>query len=269
MRFFKEKALSILLSAAIAVNLLPARASAYSNYLNIKVFLASNEFTVYDLPYAYNTRFQMIDSTVNSFFYVVAGINVDLHSGLSNEYIKTTILEDCSNYNVNRMNLICDHWSNSECNNSSPSMPSIKHHTNVYNVMNQIPNATSNYAVMLLTPNRLCSRKSTTHKNIIGATWSASNRLIVSDMDYVHFKDYAETFSKSRTEYGRYNMVHEIGHLFGVGDHYDRSYGEDKDNCIWGINRFDYEIYSKLKICSDCQQTLNANKYKYNHTPIS
>lgn len=260
------KKLCILITGVIAFNLSSLMVSANANTLNIKTFMTENQFVVYGMPGSFS-RLTYTTSKVHGFYLVSSGINVNFEFKTDNEHIRETLLETCSNGDFLSVFLGCRHWDNSECTNGTISMPSIKHHTNGFNVMNQLPNATTNYAVMLLSPNRGCCQD---YKHIIfeGVCWQTLKELIVGDFDYV-YDEYSATTHTAPYDYVAYNMVHEIGHLYGVKDHYDKSYGESVDNCIWGLNKNDPDIYKNLTVCSRCLQILKNNKSKFNHTPIN
>lgn len=243
--------------------------SANANTLNIKTFMENTECCVYGVPNTFN-RFNHAASRVYGFFWVSSGITVNFDFKHNNEYIRRTLLNTClesNNNDINTMESFCTHWSNSKCTNGTISMPSIIHHTNVYNVMNQIPNSTTNYAVMLLAPNALCFQDTNQHKGVAGKCWPASKKLIVQDWEYIVDDDYSTNIKDF--DCVAYEMVHEIGHLYGVQDHYNNSYGVEKDNCIWGKNKYDENIYRSLIMCDDCSQILKNNKSKFNHTPIN
>lgn len=261
------KKLGIVISSAILFNLSSLTVSADANTLNIQVHMAQNQFTVYGLPGSFD-RLTNTTAKVRQFYLSTTGIKLNFDFYTNNNYIHETLLETCSGRSILDMLdmfLGCRHWENTECTNGTISMPSIIHHTNAQNVMNQLPNATTNYAVMLLSPNSYCMNFDTRHSKIYGKTWPSLKELTVSDLDYVYDEEYS-----SKTKLGSYDfaacvMAHEIGHLYGITDHY---YDENV-NCIWGKNREEENIYTKMVVCSNCLKTLRENVGKYNHTPLN
>lgn len=59
---------------------------------------------------------------------------------------------------------------------------------------------------------------------------------------------------------------HEIGHLYGVTDHYNTIYGDDRDNCMWGANYSNESVINNMLICNTCKNTITNNKSRYNHS---
>ena len=66
------------------------------------------------------------------------------------------------------------------------------------------------------------------------------------------------------------SLMHEIGHLFDVDDHYDETVEEAglgdnfSDRCLYGTGRFELGEEDGWPICLGCQETIrkNANKYQ-------
>ncbi len=118
---------------------------------------------------------------------------------------------------------------------------------------------------MYITATRLCSKDGTTHQdNIYGTHYSSNHTMIVRDTDYINqnvvsLYDY-EIYLVCKT------VAHEIGHAYGVADHYNTVYGDDRDNCIWGRNKNNPDVYEDLVICDECRQTILANGNKFNYT---
>ena len=65
-------------------------------------------------------------------------------------------------------------------------------------------------------------------------------------------------------------IIHELGHLYGVDDHYDATVGPNdslgrSDNCIWGINKDDPNVNSNYTMCSYCTSVLKEHCGNFNH----
>ncbi len=89
--------------------------------------------------------------------------------------------------------------------------------------------------------------------------------MVVRDYDYTVYEqtwmgNYENVLWVSKT------VAHEIGHLYGVEDHYGVVYGDDRDNCIWGKNKEDESVCESFSMCETCYNTIKNNNGLFNHS---
>ena len=75
----------------------------------------------------------------------------------------------------------------------------------------------------------------------------------------------------------RKTFLHEIGHFYGLKDHYGGSVlstdqmnaeaGETiySGSCMYGENRETSSVLTNLTMCEGCQRTIRANMNKFDH----
>ena len=89
-------------------------------------------------------------------------------------------------------------------------------------------------------------------------------KIISRDSDYAYEHQEGET---NPYAYARMTLVHELGHIYHVEDHYDLADSSNYNpDCIWGDNRYDYDIASICSTCSTCHNTIINNRNNYQHT---
>ena len=66
----------------------------------------------------------------------------------------------------------------------------------------------------------------------------------------------------------RKTILHEIGHWFGVPDHYQAPVdpnGPYSDLCIYGTERENTVVLNNMVICEGCIAQIRANASKFQH----
>ncbi len=130
---------------------------------------------------------------------------------------------------------------------------------------------------MHITAARLCAAYTnpttnvTSHERVFGYRGGIAgyDHIIVQDYDYTLDDVYdVDNWLGNSTEiaYVSKTVAHEIGHLYGVEDHYNTLYGTDKDNCIWGYNKDVWNVANELEMCSDCYEIIRENRNKFSHS---
>ena len=87
-----------------------------------------------------------------------------------------------------------------------------------------------------------------------GLSWSASGFNFITN------------FSSDLSE--RKTILHEIGHWYGVPDHYSASVDPNSsysNYCIYGAQRESPTVLNNLTICEGCQAVIRANASKFQH----
>ncbi len=139
----------------------------------------------------------------------------------------------------------------------------IRHHTNQWELMKTFPESDTNVSFnMFMTGRKTCDH------NADGTCKEGSSRwgICIGDNLIGIFCTYQSgTIIDEKIQEV---ILHEIGHLYGVPDHY----GEDdeilpgmSDSCIYGINKDDSSIINGLKICEYCTHVIDNNVAKYYH----
>ena len=137
------------------------------------------------------------------------------------------------------------------------------HHNNIYMFRNDLPSYdANNMCAVYLTASTLCATNNSSHFDVDGVTWPNSMACIVRDPDYDYSHDDDNPYA-----YSRMVMVHEIGHLFNVEDHYSNyATANSEPDCIWGDNAYNYRIAKTCSTCSTCHNTIVNNRNLYHHT---
>ena len=94
------------------------------------------------------------------------------------------------------------------------------HHSNICNILNSFPDATSNSTSLFITPANLCMVKSNgQHAIYYGATNVNNNKIIVRDYDYDSSgSSYNPDTHTALTYMVCSTIAHEIGHLYWLAD---------------------------------------------------
>lgn len=236
--------------------------SAGTRQLNIITVFGSSEAAIYGVPNAFNERFERIAAKVSGYYNAAFSINLKFSKPTTN-FIVYSPADTCRGNNSTNIIQLCTHTTDANCNNNGPY-----HCSNCKVIKNSIfplPRPNLNGVEMYITATKLCSKDGTTHHgNIMGMHYSSNHTMIVRDTDYTYqsvislYDYYIKRVCKT--------VAHEIGHAYGVADHYNTVYGDDRDNCIWGSNKDDKDICENLTICSTCRQTILDNGNKFNYT---
>ena len=138
------------------------------------------------------------------------------------------------------------------------------HHNNVFKFQLDLPEYNpSNECAVYLTTSTLCHTEGTTHRDDLnGVAIPGAMAIVVRDTDYCFNNSTDNPYA-----YARATMVHEVGHLYNVEDHYgDLASGDSDPDCIWGDNRNFYDIVKTCSTCSTCHSTIINNRNKFHHT---
>ncbi len=146
----------------------------------------------------------------------------------------------------------------SECNNLGPY-----HHTNAaYNLEEIFPNPLTTRFYLHVTAASLCWKRESSHYAVEGLNrhTSTKSRMIVFDNDSVKIHNVSNWLGDTNNIiYVTGTIVHELGHAYGVEDHYDIHYFDARDDCLWGYNHDDEDINDHLQMCSVCYSTIRDN----------
>lgn len=140
------------------------------------------------------------------------------------------------------------------------------HHKNAYNIFYRIPAPnTSQHLTLLLSGHNACQEGTgSAHSNApLGIAWLLSRGSAVVFVNAYNGNGYNSGLIQK-------TMAHEIGHWFGVTDHYggdapstNEELGQS-EYCIWGERRNDLTVYEALKMCSYCESIVKQNANYYN-----
>lgn len=136
-------------------------------------------------------------------------------------------------------------------------------HNNLNYFVNDTPayNA-SNECAVYLTASSICLNSAEEHKFAFGVANPSTMFIVSQDSDYFQYHD-----DDSPYAYAISTLAHEIGHLYGVKDHYNLdTITVNNPNCIWGDNRESYEILKSCTICTVCKNIIKNNSEKFHHT---
>ncbi|MEE0186710.1 MAG: hypothetical protein U0I40_09760 [Oscillospiraceae bacterium] len=255
-KIFAAVTSSVLLISSIGSQ--PVNATAKT--MNINVYMATNQTVPYGNTAQIIERWRLCASRVMVKYQGVASINLNF----TLKAFQNNALTNCpSSDNLVLLKALCLHCGANECKNYSTL-----HHSNICNILNSFPDATSNSTSLFITPANLCMVKSNEqHAIYYGATNVNNNKIIVRDYDYDSSgSSYNPDAHTALTYMVCSTIAHEIGHLYNVTDHYNAYYGDERDNCIWGYYHNDYDINRQMKMCDNCKEILKNNSSKFNHT---
>lgn len=255
--------------------------------LNIETVIGASEVGVYGIPTSTEKRFPRIKARVSGVYKGCANINVNMYLP-SSYFIQWAAADDCKMDSAQNMPYdiyaYCYHCAcGSNVNNSCThcSNGGTLHHTNADTNLNALFGSknTMNCQYMYITAAKMCMVYNGRHSGLNGLKQSLSGNLCVVDTDYVdpdnHYRDHGIFVGNGYTwGLGDYehiywvskNAIHEIGHLYGIQDHYFDPATDPYPDCIWGTNRDDYEVVVDNKICPNCLATLKANANRFNHS---
>ncbi len=234
-------------------------AKAASRQLNIITTFDISETVTYGVPNAFMSRFDEMTTKVADAYQNNFSITLNFTQPTTNYVVSSCAYECRQQYNSNFKD-ICGHTTNANCSNSGPL-----HHTNYHVIRDDvIPSLSSNAIDMHVTAVKMCRVSDGSHEELIPGVNFGKERIIVRDTDYtiqtnVLNPSYCDVIFYART------VAHEIGHSYGVQDHYS-SPTDGSPNCIWGYNRSRNDVADNLYMCSVCRVTIMQNANNFNHS---
>ncbi len=127
------------------------------------------------------------------------------------------------------------------------------HHNNIQSFINSAPYYDSNNEYMAyITVAQLCTNNRGYHHYVYGSTSNSNKTIVMRDTDYCR----SHTNIGNACAYARKTFVHEVGHIFGIVDHYNTKTNTIKDDCIWGFNHNSPSVVANCAICPSCIYTL-------------
>lgn len=245
-------------------------ASAADDRLNIKVYMDMSmiqnyndicddvTYGTYGLPISFVTRLPNVLSYVQGYYgYHGASLNFSSFS-TATDLITSPAYEcacDSSNYFSTIING-CTGVTSSQCANGN------YHCNHISKFVGCTPSYNANNtAVLFLTTSNICVAESGSHFNVDGATNPSAMYSLVRDVDYAYYhpEDYPYA-------YARMIVAHEIGHFFGVADHYGSNASSDSEpDCVWGSNAYRFDVARSTPACSVCGSTIYKNRNMYKH----
>lgn len=237
------------------------KTNAVSRELNIRVTMGNTETAQYGVPTAFQGRFNAISGKVFAVYRAMFGLEVNMYLP-DTGYVVRSELDTCQagNYPTGtRYDGYCTHTVNSDCawnGNSSDAY----HHSNcdvLHDTLYPHPYST-NYIDMHITAARMCVYENGQHLKVYGVRYNGCNTILVRDSDHVRISNVG-LGDTTHFNWVTATIIHEIGHIYGVEDHYETPYNDSRDNCIWGYNKDTSAVVSTPIICSDCRQTILSN----------
>lgn len=236
------------------------KAEAASKQLNIVTTFDISETATYGVPNAFFSRFDEMTEKVANLYYKKFGIKLNFTKP-EYKYVIGTCASECR---VNNYDSFCTHCTNANCSNSGPY-----HCTNSgvikADVISKADSVTNAYQ-MHVAAVRVCNKSNGNHGSINGMHYS-SGFMLIRDTDYTHPYT-GPNASYCDVKYYAKTVAHEIGHAYGVKDHYSApsELGSGWDDCIWGYNKEKDDVVKELKMCMVCKQTIMLNSDKYNQS---
>ena len=261
----KKKLLALILSLGF-VTCVPAsnmKTDAASRQLNIISTFGISETSTYYVPNAFMARYDKIADKVANVYQ--NNFSITLNFTKPNlGYVVESCADECRiNSGNSNYDSWCLHVSNPYCKNSGPY-----HCTNRSVIKNDVfpsPNITSEGYQMHFTAVRLCNNNSNGTHGSINGTHFSDGFILIRDTDYTKQTDVLNP-SYCDVVYVAKTVAHEIGHAYGVQDHYNVHYGDGRDDCIWGYNKEDSEVAGNLTMCAACRVQIMMNVNKYNQS---
>ena len=192
--------------------------------------------------------------------------------GISVNYSTPTIFSSYADQHCTATyDTLCPHADASECTNSQiPYSGTITygmlHHTNIYNILSRVgPPTSSTTAKLTYLGRKMCDKKGNACAEI-GYVGLALEPIRV-----------AAVMNHSSAESEIATSIHELGHLYGVIDHYggfnglnttqdmqdrysDRGYSS---RCIYGEDKYDSSVMEDLIICDGCKSWIIENRSRF------
>ncbi len=155
------------------------------------------------------------------------------------------------------------------CYNSSNGL---YHHTNQKKIMDSFsPADPSTKFLMVITGNKTCLHDTSSGACLGNGNWGICYHGSTSSFPFPSVRIGVFTADQSSTSYDyriRLTIVHEIGHMYGVPDHYDIDVplleGQNH-KCLWGYNREDDDVLQSFMMCDYCKNIWNNHATEYNH----
>ncbi len=243
------------ISSALILSPYATMKSHAASGLNIDAYMDTTYTAIYGVPSSFLDRFPEIIRRTSG-YYNVCGARVNI--SFSSQKLLRTSARVCAENSSNIENTIrngCKCYTNSQCEKG------ISHHNNAEIFRNSFSSPTSsNSATWLITATSICGHNGTSgsHHGLNGVAWS-ERKILTCDYDF--------KMDEGHPEYDPYafatkTAIHEIGHLYGVSDHYTILPDQYPD-CVWGSNRNSYEIAKGMKTCPRCNQAIKNNLTKY------
>ncbi len=238
------------------------RADAAEKTLNIVTTFGTSEVGQYGVPNAFIGRYDAITAKVADIYADRFGITINFTQPAAYQVVSSPA-DQCKT-GASTFDAPCYHASYSVCSDSGPY-----HHTNasyIKSVLFPTPNTEVYGLEMYITAVELCGVDDGSHHEVYGVAFRNGGQTIIRDYDYT-YSDYNVTNwlgDNAHIAYVAKTMAHEIGHLYYVEDHYDETYGNSKDYCIWGSKKNLFNIANQLYMCDDCKATIQANSRRYN-----
>ncbi len=264
--------LSVLTASLAAFDM---SASAADNQLNIHVYLCSTSCVnlsslcddvtlgTYGTPATFSERLPAITGYVYG-YYANSGAYINFYDFVSSDIRHSPARLCANNYSGNESAFLGVIVNGCPCTDRNcVSGSSTLHHNNLEMFKNDLPVYNpDNECAMYITVSNLCSNNGGEHHGVFGASNKDEMYMITSDYDYRNSHDDNNAYA-----YARKNVVHEIGHLYNVTDHYNTTALPSQDpDCIWGANKNNYLILKNCTTCYVCQQTIYRNRNIYQHT---
>ncbi|MBO5882925.1 MAG: RICIN domain-containing protein [Clostridia bacterium] len=220
----------------------------------------------------YNTRYSNAVTRISNELGVLKFIYL-ANFGITVNYNTPTQFISYGDECPNKPNGKCACTTNENCYNST-SKTNLKqyHHTNITNIMLRIPypDMSESFTVAYIGYDT-CKRNEHEANSHLGIAYYTIGLIGIAN----HKNKNQETVDEKKT------LVHELGHIYGVIDHYDDVDDDDNvktteylnqtvgpwydDNCIYGLYKEFNDIKSNLTICEGCRRTIEANANNFNH----
>ncbi|MBQ7013729.1 MAG: hypothetical protein IJN11_07440 [Oscillospiraceae bacterium] len=273
-----KKRIKALMLAVCLIAALPSslrgndmEAEAAARTVKIWVTHGTTSTAKYGVPTAFIARYNRVTTKVKSYYSARFGININFVKPTTN-YVRNGPADTCRFNSVN-FNTLCTCRDKATCITTTPHCTNAQH--NLDELFSNIPNSGGYF--LHITAARLClaytnpATNVTSHEEVYGLRggWAGYDHMIVQDYDYTKTDEYTVTNwlgNSTEITYVAKTIAHEIGHLYGVEDHYNTTYGTDKDSCIWGKYKDVYTVADTLRICSDCSATIYQNRDRFNHS---
>lgn len=258
----KKRLLALILSCCIVPLAFKTddidNAEAASRQLNIITTFDISETATYGVPNAFMSRFDEMTTKVANTYQNNFSITLNFTKPTTN-YVVGSRAYECRAEAGYDYDSLCHHTIDEWCNNDGAL-----HHTN-YHIMkrNIMPTLSENAIDLHITAVRLCRVKNGSHGQVNGVNFNGEC-IIVRELDYIKETNVLNPSYCDVMHYARV-VAHEIGHSYGVQDHYS-SPTDGSPNCIWGYYRENTNVAENLLMCSACRVTIMQNGNKFNHT---
>lgn len=248
-------------SLTSAVNESSMKADAAEKTLNIVTTFGTSEVGQYGVPSAFIGRYDAIAARVSYLYSARFGITINFSKPAAN-YVVSSPADSCKVGGA--YNTPCSHAPDSQCNNSGPY-----HHTNVHyikSVLCPVPDSEVYGLEMYITTTNLCGVGTDgTHNYSVGVNFNHGEFMIIKDNDYVLVNGVTNWLGDtSNIQNVAKTIAHEIGHSYYVKDHYDVTYGDKRDYCIWGAEKKNSNVIQNVIMCSDCSAIIQQNSRRFN-----